>query len=551
MEAPRVAPLHQLDDRPLRLAIDEDYDGSVRVVVDVTSPATRNSTERTALLMAGESMRRAHEYVDLKTLVMQMTGAERRAVLQDASTPTMVFVKQETKEMAAMAVPLMLVVLLEQLPNVAIMAMLGQIDPAHSTEILAACGVAGIFQTVLFSGIARGLAGALDTVCAQSYGAKRYVEFWLYVQAGVLMLAACFPVMIAILLNGAQIAHWLGQDPAIAKKAAPLQAILLLTLPMFMIVLVQKSALQAQGVTKPLAAASLVSWVVALPAAYVLGFHTSLGYIGINLSSVLNYVVQALILHQIVKENEVYRTSWPGWRFDEAALLLRKLAPLGGSNLLMTSFQMLGLIMVSLLLGILPDPALPTAVNGIFSSVAVLSWAPMLGLCIAGTIRMGNALGAGQARRASVITQVLLGLSFSVATIGTIAIVSLAAPISRFFTADQEIVKATIKLFHSCAIVIPIVGSVFTLQGIFRACGEQWYGAKLLGACLLVLGAPLSVFLASHLELGIAGLWYGNCLGTVAMIVSTGLWLYRLNWDEMARNARLNTHLQPHAADTA
>ncbi|TMW63673.1 hypothetical protein Poli38472_002614 [Pythium oligandrum] len=127
--------------------------------------------------MAGKRVVAVDSDVDLKTLAMLLTEEERQAVLEDARTPLMEFVKQEASGMVVMSMPLIFVVLVEQLPNVAMMAMLGQIDPVHSTEILAACGIAGIFQTVVLSGVVSGLGGALDTVCAQAYGAKRYAEF--------------------------------------------------------------------------------------------------------------------------------------------------------------------------------------------------------------------------------------------------------------------------------------------------------------------------------------------------------------------------------------
>ncbi|TMW63672.1 hypothetical protein Poli38472_002613 [Pythium oligandrum] len=333
--------------------------------------------------------------------------------------------------------------------------------------------------------------------------------------------------------------------------ASPLLVICFLSLPLLMIVMVQKSALQGQGIAKPLAACSILSWIVTLPTAYALGFYTPLGYIGIYLSSIINYAIQLLVLYPFVTGNDVFRESWPGWNLSEALRLLRKLVPLGISNLLMTTFQMLGLIVVALLVGTLPDPAVATAVNGIFTSCASLSWTPMIGICIAGSIRMGNALGAGQARRASVISHVLLGLTCLFGILGMIVIVIFADPITRLFTVDEEIIRTTVQLFHSCAFGIPIVGSVFSFQAIFRACGEQSLCAKLLGFFVIVVGAPLGVVLATRFDQGIAGLWYGNCIGTLGMIAGTLLWLYYLDWEKMAHNTRLNTHLHVEQPDTA
>ncbi|TMW63674.1 hypothetical protein Poli38472_002615 [Pythium oligandrum] len=475
------------------------------------------NVERTPLLMAGTHIVTADSSVGLKTLATKLSDEEQEAVWLDAQTSATQIIREETKRIFDLSQFIILIVLLDQLPDTFLMAMIGRIDKEHSTYILAAYGLAT--------------------------GAKRFSEFWMYVQAGVLMHAACLPFLALILLNSAAISRGMDQDPAIAKTASTLLLITLGSTPLTMIYLIQKSALQAQGMTGPVALSSILSWVVSLPAAYLLGFHTSLSYLGISLSGLINSAVQGLVLFVAIMRHPSFRETWPGWKVKEAARLLRKLVRLGVSNMLVVTLQMLGLMVVTVLLGTLPNPATAIAVNSIFMSVVALSWTPMISLCTAGAIRMGNALGAGKARRAELTSRITLAMCVFTSTVAMVVVVSTADRVTRIFTTNAETIRSTVTLFHQGAIVVLVVGCMFGLQAIFSACGEQWLCARLNCVFLIMVAAPLGVYLATKWDLDIAGLWYGNCVGALGIIVCGVVWPRRQSWEEMAHKARLNTHL--------
>ncbi|KAJ0400391.1 hypothetical protein ATCC90586_011516 [Pythium insidiosum] len=547
MEVPRLVHdelLHKLDDaqeEQLHHELDRLEHGAR--LADGTG--ADKTTESTPLLMAGK-----HRVVvddaaslDLKALAMRLNDEERSAMLADAKADAMDIIRDETKHLLALAVPIIIVALLEVLPETLVSMMIGRSDEAHSTQILAAFSLCGLFQMLLSAALMNGLGSALDTLCSQAFGGKRLQELWLFMQAGFLMYLCCVPFVIVALLNGGAILRALGQDPEIAGIASKLLVMNVLALPFTILFSVLKSALQAQNIIKPFVMTSVISWVISLPLAYILGFWAKLGYMGIAFSIVVNGAVKALALIPVMLRNREFLDTWPGWQFRQALQLMPKISKLGVSSVLMLTFQMLGFSVISLLAGLLPNAAVMISANSIFASVLVLAFMPLLGISVAGAIRIGNALGAGQARRAALVSRIVMISSVSVATLGMFGVTLIATPFAHSFTTDTEAIKVAMQLLHSLLLIIPMLGFMFGIQSVFRACGKQLLCAKLNFVFLFVIGVPLGIVFALKLDAGILGLWYGNLVGTVGFMVAGGSWLYGLSWDTMAHEARLNTHL--------
>ncbi|TYZ64812.1 hypothetical protein PybrP1_006546, partial [[Pythium] brassicae (nom. inval.)] len=419
--------------------------------------------------------------VDVGKVEEILTAEEKDAVAKDAALSAWAIIGDESRVLVKLSIPMILAALLEFIPDTVLTMMVGHVSPNESTQILAAFSLSGLVQMLLIAGLLSGLSSAIDTLCSQVYGAKKMTELWLYCQAGLIMYAFCMPFTFGVLLSGSSILKALGQDPAIADIAGQFLFVNALAIPFAVLFSVMKSALQAQNIVFPFVTASLVGWLVSGTAAYVLAFHTPLGYLGIALSNPLCWIVKTLTLVPVILQNEVFQTSWPGWRPKEAMALVPKISKLGVSSVLMMTFQMLGFSFISLLAGLLPNASIMITANSIFASIIFLSFMPLLGICIGGAIRMGNALGAGQARRAALIGRIVM------------------------------------------------VGSLLA--------------AKFNFVCMFVVGVPCGLFFAMQMDGGLAGLWFGNMVGLLVFTFVGVVWLWRVSWDQLAHEAKHNTHL--------
>ncbi|TMW63680.1 hypothetical protein Poli38472_002621 [Pythium oligandrum] len=561
MEVPRIIHdelLHGLEEpreEALKHAVEALEHGAHVLESPVTKTAelaSKAPSESTPLLMAGTHIVAVDDDLDLRVLAIKLSEEERVVIEEDAKTPAKTIVKEELVHLLTMSPPLMLALLMEQIPDTISNMMAGRTDAIRSTEILAAFSLAGLFQALVVTPFVYGVASAMDTVCSQAYGGKRYREMWMFVQAGSIMFAACLPFIALIMADGKPILVALGQDSVISTTTQDINLITLIALPFQAIFTIQKSALQAQNIVSPFAISALAAWAISLPTGYILGFYTPLGYTGVVISTIVLSVLKAVFLFPVVWRNPIFREHWPGWRLREAFQLLPKIMHLGVSSVLMVTFQMIGFTVISLLAGLLPNPAITMSANSIFGSALSLTLMPLLGVCVAGAIRMGNALGSGQAHRAAVMAHVTVVSCVVVSTLITVSIILGAERFAHLFTTNVEAVTESLKLLYRLTPIIFMLGFVFGLQSIFRACGKQWLCAQLNFVFMFLLAVPLGIFFAMDLNEGVIGLWYGFGIGMLALIGSSSVWFARMRWEDMAQAARRTTQLhveEPRAAE--
>ncbi|RLN21117.1 hypothetical protein BBJ28_00001598 [Nothophytophthora sp. Chile5] len=499
-------------------------------------PVAEPESERTPLL--------AHMAVNVDKVDAMLDEEEKASVAADALLTSWEIVSVETKLLVGLAVPMMLAVMLEMFPEVILSMMMGHTDVEHSTQILAAYNLSNLMQSMVIGGLIMGLSSAVDTLCSHAFGGKRMVELWRVTQAGVIVYLLVLPGILALLCSGKPLLIALGQNAAIAEVAGQLLLISALLVPFCIMYTVLKSALQAQNIVFPFVVASLVSWVLSAVMAYFLAFHTSLGYFGIALASPVCWGLKAFMMIPVVLRNRVFVEAWPGWDWKEAWARVPRIGRLGGSSVLMMTFQILGFSFISLLAGMLPNADIMIAANGIFVSVLGLAFMPLLGICVAGAVRMGNALGAGQARRARLISFIVMSASLSVSGIAAGIVALIASPYAHAFTPNAEATQVATDLIHELLPLLPLMGFTFGLQSVFRACGKQWLCAQFNFVCLFVLGVPLGLTFAIQFETGIAGLWAGNMVGTLVFMVAGIFWLRGTSWEKMAHEAKHNTHPQ-------
>ncbi|KAG2788975.1 hypothetical protein PC129_g20104 [Phytophthora cactorum] len=466
---------------------------------------------------------------------------EKAAVAVDNKLTAWEIVSVDTKRLLAVAFPMMLALMLEMFPDLVLSIMIGHTDVARSTEILAAYQLSSLVQMMIIGGLIMGLSSAIDTMCSHAFGAKKMVELWRITQAATIVYLMCLPFITLVLWSGKPMLVAMGQDPAISDVAGQLLLVSMLLVPFCIMYAVMKSALQAQNIVFPFVLASLVSFILSSIAAYVLAFHSSLGYIGVALGSPVGWFLKVVMVLPVVLRNRGFVESWPGWDWSEAWARVPGIGRLGVSSVLMMTFQMVGFSFISLLAGMLPNADVLIAANGIFVSVICLAFMPLLGICIAGAIRMGNALGAGQARRARLISFLVMSASLSVSGVAAGIVAYIAAPYSRAFTPNVEATAVATDLIKKMLPLLPLVGFAFGMQSVFRACGKQLLCAQLNFVCLFVLGVPLGLVFAIQFDAGIAGLWAGNMAGNVIFAVAGIFWLRATSWEKMAHDAKHGT----------
>uniref|UniRef100_K3X278 Polysaccharide biosynthesis protein C-terminal domain-containing protein n=1 Tax=Globisporangium ultimum (strain ATCC 200006 / CBS 805.95 / DAOM BR144) TaxID=431595 RepID=K3X278_GLOUD len=434
--------------------------------------------------------------------------------------------------------------LLDVVPDLLLMMMVGKATPkAESTQILAAFGLSSALQSLVIGGFVAGLSSAMDTLCAQAFGGKRMTEFWLFFQAGVLMYAICLPLVMALTAGGSTILKATGQDPDIADLAAPLFWISLPIVPFCTLYFVLKSALQTQNIVTPLVTSSFAGAIATCIIGYLLTFHTPLGYLGVAVAGTMSWVIKTLMLVAAVLRNEGFQQDWPGWKPQEAMVLLPKVSTLGAFSVVMVTVQILGSQLISFLAGLLPNAQVMLSVTSIFGSLITLESLPITAVATAGSIRIGNALGAGDARRAALLGRMTIVYPLLLSLVMGLGIVIAVQPYVQIFTSDPKVLRVTKALAHEMLLLVPLMALSSSLQAIMRACGKQLVAAKLNFVSACIAGAALSWVFAITLHGGLTGLWVGNMAGMVVFALAGFAWLHLLSWEDLAQQATRNTDL--------
>jgi len=142
-------------------------------------------------------------------------------------------------------------------------------------------------------------------------------------------------------------------------------------------------------------------------------------------------------------------------------------------------------------------------------NISSISYMLYLGVSVAGSVRIGNALGANDPKRAKLAAHLSLAAGFLFAFLNMAVILWFRDTLAYLFTNDPDIVEKSKDLFVIAAVFqLPdAINGVF--QGIFRGSGRQDIAALWNFVAYYIVGLPLGYVLGLRLGVGVEGIWEG------------------------------------------
>lgn len=386
-----------------------------------------------------------------------------------------------------------------------------------------------------------GIAAAMETLCSQAFGAGKLYELSIFFHTGLIVFVGFFIPICILSRFSAVILIALGQMPSIAYLAQELVLYALPSIPLQVFNVLLRKVLQGQSIVKPILYAGVFGNIAHHVVIYILVWHTSLGYISCSIASCAMAVCTTLSLLIYVVRSNVFKDEWKGWRFDECFRILPEFIRLGFSGLLMFLFEVWGFALISLFTGRLPDTAMAMSAGAIYASFRRFSWIFYGSVAMAGSVRIGNALGANKPKKASLIARITASVAIMFALITSTLMFGVRFAYPAMFTKDQDVVSLTaLLMLLTCPFQI-FAGLTAAIQGIFQGAGLQNVGARLNFAAFIVITLPFGMFMAEQLKLGLAGLWLGMCCGMMSGGVYCIYWLCHANWEQLAFDAQKRT----------
>ncbi|XP_012872018.1 PREDICTED: multidrug and toxin extrusion protein 1-like isoform X2 [Dipodomys ordii] len=415
---------------------------------------------------------------------------------------------------------------------------LGKLELDAVTLAIAIINVTGI-------SVGHGLSSACDTLISQTYGSQNLKHVGVILQKGMLiLLLCCFPCW-ALFVNTQHILLLFRQDPSVSKLTQTYVMIFIPALPASFLYTLQVKYLLNQGIVLPQIVTGFAANLVNALANYLFLYQLNLGVMGSALANTIAQFTLALLLFLYILWRKLHQATWGGWSIEclqDWASFLHLAIP----SMLMLCIEWWAYEIGSFLSGILGMVEL--GAQSIVYELAVIVYMIPIGISVAASVRVGNALGAGnieQAKKSSVVA-LLVTVLFAVAF--CVLMLSCKDFVGYIFTTDRDIVALVAQVVPIYAVSHLFESLACTSGGILRGTGNQKVGAIVNAIGYYVIGLPIGIALMFATNLGVLGLWLGIIICTVLQAMCFLAFISHLNWKQACQQAQVHANLKVNVA---
>ncbi|KAJ2080727.1 ethionine resistance protein [Coemansia sp. RSA 988] len=399
---------------------------------------------------------------------------------------------------------------------------------------MAATSMAFMASNILVLTPTLGYASAMDTYCATTYTAspdKKRVG--MYLQRAIIVIMLHILIISPIYLNIKPLMLSIGQDEEIAELCGRYMRLSLAGCIPWALYECTKRFLQAQGIMH----ASTVVIMVVAPIHWlnsyllILSPKFGLGYNGAPINLTITFCLMFFGIWAYVVCNRKARLCWGGLT-REAFSDLGPFFKLSIPAAVAISAQVWSYEILTLMASYFgPDPL---AAQAILINIMSLTCQIPAALGYTATPRIGNLLGASRPRQARISSHVILYLGVFVCVITSASFVVWRQMLGEIYNSNPAVVSAMVE-------IMPIAGLFLTCNGlddiftaVLRGIGRQRFSANIVVPSYIFIGLPLSGYFAyGPLQLGVAGLWWGFCVGAaIATIIQFVVVVWYVDWDE-------------------
>uniref|UniRef100_A0A8C6K5I5 Multidrug and toxin extrusion protein n=1 Tax=Nothobranchius furzeri TaxID=105023 RepID=A0A8C6K5I5_NOTFU len=392
---------------------------------------------------------------------------------------------------------------------------LGKLELAGVTLSIIVVNVTGL-------SIGTGLSLTCDTLISQTYGSGNLKRVGVILQRGVLiLLLACFPCW-AVLVNTEPLLLAVKQNPEVARSAA------------FMYQL-QGRYLQNQGIIWPQVITGAIGNALNAVINYFFLYHLELGIVGSAAANAISQYLLAVVLFVYIWVRGLHKATWAGWSLD----CLQEWGPfikLAIPSMLMLCLEWWMFELGGVLCGVISEVELGT--QSITYQLVVIAYMFPFGISAAASVRVGNALGAGNVEQAKLSSKVPIICALIIACFVGAGFGMFESACFRDILQRVADVLIIFPFAHLADAVAGVTG------GVLRGAGKQLIGAF----CNLVgyyfIGFPIGISLMFAVKMGVVGLWAGLTVCVFAQSVFFVMFLYKLDWKKAADEALVRAGVQ-------
>ncbi|KAI9176356.1 hypothetical protein LWI28_001781 [Acer negundo] len=395
---------------------------------------------------------------------------------------------------------------------------------------LAGASIANVGIQGLAYGIMLGMASAVQTVCGQAYGAKKYSTMGIVCQrAMILHLGAAFLLTFLYWFSGPFL-RAIGQSDSIAEQGQLFARGLIPQLYAFALSCPMQRFLQAQNIVNPLAYMAVGVFLVHLLLTWVVVFVLDFGLLGAALTLSFSWWLLVIINGLYIVLSPCCKETWTGLsiRAFTGIWPYFKLTAASAVMLCLEIWYNQGLVLIS---GLLPNSTISLDTITVCMSYQTWDICFMLGLSAAASIRVSNELGAGHPKVTKFSVIVVNANSILISIVFSAIVLIFKVGLSKLFTSDAEVIEAATNLAPLLAISVFLNGIQPILSGVAIGSGWQAIVAYVNIITYYFIGLPIGCVLGFKTSLGVAGIWWGMIVGVSLQTITLIFLTARTNWD--------------------
>lgn len=414
---------------------------------------------------------------------------------------------------------------------------------------LAAVSMGSMTANITGYATIQGIATALDTLCPQAFGAKKYHMVGDYMQKCIaLIFVIMLPVLFIWVFYGYALITLLLPDKETAKLAADYLKYLSPGIPAYILFECGKRFLQSQGVYH----ISTYVLLFAAPSNLVMNlvFVKKIGYLGAPIAVAINYWLMffGLLISTVYFVDSSSTSSllhplicWNGINIRKAFQDWLRLVNLAIPGLIMLEAEFLAFEILTLMASYLGTIEL--AAQSVGSTMASLTYQVPFAIGIASSTRIANYLGAGLGEAAKKTTTVALLFGLTISVLNFLALFIFQDSIANLFTNDESVI-ALVKLVMWLVALMQISDAMnANSAGCLRGQGQTKIGGIVNLVSYYIVGIPLSIYLSfySPWKGTLNGLWIGSTVALTIIGTVQSYYAISVDFSRLCEDARKRT----------
>lgn len=219
------------------------------------------------------------------------------------------------------------------------------------------------------------------------------------------------------------------------------------------------------------------------------------------------------------------KSFYPDWQYIKKAFFL------GAPGSIELSARAFGLIIMSFLVASFGTQTI--ASYGVGSNILQMIMIPAMGLSMAVSTLVGQNMGAGNPKRADVITRLaslwgLIGLTL----VGLVAFVFAEHLVAFFIPDDEGVIAKGGQFIRVMCLTWGGIGVQLCVVAAFRASGNMLNAMMLALLSQCVIQFPAAYILSKHTSLGDQGIWYSFALTNIIVAIVAFAWFLQGSWQQ-------------------